>query len=155
MKRIRFSIEQWETGDYNVVTRDGRNARILATDVINEFDSPIAAAITNEKGYEIIQLLNKLGRMSKGGFDSYTDLYLVKKEFLKVGDLVSCDGEKFYFISIIKESGDEFFIYLLDEYGNRLDFTEKSFSHFRKATLEEREQFLKKNGCDYKIYYKQ
>lgn len=51
MKRIlkTFNIEEWGKGGYKVITRDGRNARIICSDCKSDINMTLISLIDNGK----------------------------------------------------------------------------------------------------------
>ena len=96
--RIQFSLEKYESGKYKVVTRDGRRARIVCTDLKGK--QPIIAIIklNEEESYSSFSIDGSLWRDDEKNDDC--DLFLEEVVF-EDGDIVSfADG---YAIGIFKE----------------------------------------------------
>lgn len=96
-KRIDFDVEKAKSGVYQVVTRDGRPARIICWDKIDGGNYCIVALVRNKVGNEITMTYREDGLSNDHFRDDSVDLYLeVDVELLelltdfeyKVGDLM-------------------------------------------------------------------
>lgn len=73
-KTIDFDIEKAKSGKYQVVTRDGRSARIICWDKIDG-DFKIVALVKNKDCYEFAQSYKENGSAGEEDFDAL-DLHL-------------------------------------------------------------------------------
>lgn len=87
----KFSLEKYETGEYDVITRNGRSVRIVCTDARCRGNYPIVGII-NEGDYEQISTFSKDGIWYAASKDTGTNLFLVKKKWHPK------EGEDFYCI---------------------------------------------------------
>lgn len=84
--RIQFSLEKYQSGKYKVVTRDGRRARIVCTDLKDRY--PIIAAISDSEVREYISSYPLDGKLWNDNRESLNDLFLEEPIF-EDGDIVS------------------------------------------------------------------
>ena len=99
-EKIQFNIRKWNTGKYNVVTRDGRKARILCTELKNN-PFPVVAAVNTPSGKrENITIYTEDGHFWPST-DENADLFLVEKKTLRVGDIVKDKYNNYYFVEEI------------------------------------------------------
>lgn len=74
MDTIEFNLEKYNSGKYSLVTRDGREARIVCTDVAGSF--PILALVRLVDGTEAPFAYTESGEIDDG--DDDLDLLLIK-----------------------------------------------------------------------------
>lgn len=87
-KLIAFDLERAKTGD-DVITRDGRNARIVCFDRKSKGGSVIVALIDNDNGHESQASFNLAGRYHINNLPSCNDLFMKPKKltlWMKVVD---------------------------------------------------------------------
>ena len=87
MKKIRipFNLTEYEKGGYEVITRNGKTARVICKDRGNN-DYPIVALV-NDCGNEIVYIYSKNGE-SNIGKEFIFDLFLEETVF-EDGDIIS------------------------------------------------------------------
>lgn len=83
--RIPFTLKDYESGKYKVVTRDGRSARVVCTDCVGTH--PIIALVRKDITCEDANSYHSNGTFVETHNSSY-DLFLEKQE-LEDGDIVS------------------------------------------------------------------
>lgn len=80
-----FSLEKYKTGEYDVITRDGKNVRIICTDKKGDIYSIVG--LIEEGKDEYINTFTEDGLLSIHSKDSGSNLFLVKKRWKpKEGD---------------------------------------------------------------------
>lgn len=77
----QFDLKKWESGDYDVVTRDGKKARIICTDRNVEEYSIIALITGDDCLEEKIKSYTCNGRHVSDKYVDDHDLFLVKKKW--------------------------------------------------------------------------
>ena len=85
--RIPFTLEEYKSGKYKVVTRDGKSVRIICTDFNNGRQS-IVALISLRNGEESCTIFNTDGKYLNNGETSDYDLFL-KETVFEDGDIIS------------------------------------------------------------------
>ena len=85
--RIPFTLKDYESKKYKVVTRNGRSARIICTDFNNGIQS-IVALISLRNGVESCNSFNTDGKYWNNGETSNCDLFLEETIF-EDGDIIS------------------------------------------------------------------
>ena len=83
--RIPFNLSEYEKGGYEVITRNGKTARVICKDGGNN-DYPIVALV-NDCGNEIVYIYSKNGE-SNIGKEFIFDLFLEETVF-EDGDIIS------------------------------------------------------------------
>lgn len=74
-----FNLEKYNTGDYDVVTRNGFNARIICNNRKDE-SYTLICLVSNEYGYEEIISLTKDGKYEIDFLEHQYDIFLKKKK---------------------------------------------------------------------------
>ena len=85
--RIPFTLEEYKSGKYKVVTRDGKSVRIICTD-FNDGRQSIVALISLRNGEESCTIFNTDGKYLNNGETSDYDLFL-KETVFEDGDIIS------------------------------------------------------------------
>ena len=75
-----FNLEKYNTGDYDVITRDGRSVRIICTDRKEEFYTLICLMSDEYNNEEIISL-TKDGKYDSDCSEHPYDILLKKKKW--------------------------------------------------------------------------
>lgn len=75
-KTIDFDIEKAKSGEYQVVTRDGRSARIICWDKIDGGNYCIVALVRNKVGNEVTMTYRENGLSNDHFMDDSIDLHL-------------------------------------------------------------------------------
>ena len=79
--RQPFDLSLYQTGKYEVETRDGRKVRILATDLLGEQN--LVVAHSREDGNEHVSTYPVYGRVYSDGTETEVDLFLIPKQVSK------------------------------------------------------------------------
>ena len=137
--KINFTLKDYESGKYKVVTRDGRRVRIVCTDLKGNYS--IIAIIRKSNGEEVFTSFNTNG-IRFGGYISNEDLFL-KEVVFDDGDIVSfADG---YAIGIFKEINNirhSDYITLVEDRMQYDDYGGWVNTNMRLATNEERKRLF-------------
>lgn len=142
--RIPFTLEEYKSGKYKVVTRNGRSARIICTDFNNGRQS-IVALISLRNGEESCTIFNTGGKYWNNREISDCDLFLEETVF-KDGDIVAFGGMSgMYAIGIFQKLVEtwhkDYVVYTCD---NKLRYNEGDWSllNMRLATDLEKEKLF-------------
>ena len=76
----KFDLEKWKTGDYDVVTRNGKKVRIICTDR-NVGEYSIVALIAEDDCLEDKVVTYTCNGRYNGDYADGSDLFLVKKKW--------------------------------------------------------------------------
>ena len=95
--RIPFSLEKYESGKYKVVTRDGKNVRIVCTDMKSY--QPIIAIARVSENEELYSSFSLKGELNENGETSIFDLFL-KETVFEDGDIIYTKNSAVEMISI-------------------------------------------------------
>ena len=91
-----FTLKDYQSGKYKVVTRDGKSVRIVCTDMKSY--QPIIAIVRVSENEELYSSFSLKGELNENGETSIFDLFL-KETVFEDGDIVISED---YFIAIVK-----------------------------------------------------
>lgn len=145
--RIQFSLEKYESGKYKVVTRVGKRARIVCTDMKSY--QPIIAIVRETEDVELYSSFSLNGELNEEGKKDGYDLFLEEVIF-EDGDIIhylNNNDETAIFKKSEKEYSETYFCYNGRNF--TIGYNKRICGDFRIATEVEKQRLfdaLKKDG---------
>ena len=139
INKIPFSLEKYESDNYRIVTRDGRDARVICKDRTDK-NYPIVALI-KDNGNEFIHVYSKNGE-SIIDEESIYDLFLVNQVFKK-GDIIHFQNEDDETAIFNFREGKYVYIYFYyNDRNGTICYNDIIADNFRIATEEEKQKMF-------------